>query len=83
MRRPPCSNKGNFREAHTRSIEMPDMSGPVLEKVCQYLHYQHRRHHAARMGAPSPATASDPVDAFTIPPHLCKDTLVAACYLDL
>jgi transcription elongation factor B subunit 1 len=63
--------EGNFREAEDSVIRFPDISGHVLEKVIQYLHYQVRYNNS---------TARIP--EFKIEPELALELLVASNFLD-
>jgi transcription elongation factor B subunit 1 len=63
--------EGQFREADQGIINFPDISGHVLEKVIQYLHYKVRY---------SESTAKIP--EFKIEPEIALELLVASNYLD-
>lgn len=74
---------GHFLEAHTRIISLPT-SGVALEKLCQYLHYQRRRHFKARLSASGAAVGSENAqETFSVPPELALETFNAAVYLEL
>lgn len=74
---------GHFLEAHTRVVSLPT-SGVALEKLCQYLHYQRRRHFKARLTASGASVPGDSgSETFSVPPELALETFNAAVYLEL
>ena len=63
--------EGHFREAQSLVVRLPDISGYVLERVIQYLHYKSQYSHA-----------SSRIPEFSIEPEVALELLVAAKYLD-
>lgn len=84
----------SFKESHTRIIHLPEISGNVLEKICQYFYYIPRyrqgvrqsNHHSTHQNKPS-NTILIPMSCFTenfdIPQQLSLELFLAAKYLDL
>jgi len=62
--------KGNFRESEDSVIRFPEISGRVLEKVIQYLHYKEQNSHSKNR-----------IAEFPIEPEIALELLVAANYL--
>jgi hypothetical protein len=63
--------EGDFREAHNRVIELPDIAGYILEKVVQYLHYKTQH-----------SNSESRIPEFVIEPELALELLIASKYLD-
>jgi transcription elongation factor B subunit 1 len=63
--------EGNFRESEDNVIRFPDIHGPILEKVIQYLYYKER--HRRSTGK---------IPEFEIEPEIALELLVASNYLD-
>lgn len=59
-----------FKESEKGRIQLPDIDGIVLDKVCEYLCYNYKNQNQV-----------DPPD-FEIPPEMALELLVAADYLD-
>ncbi|KAJ2448029.1 hypothetical protein EV183_005629 [Coemansia sp. RSA 2336] len=62
-----------FSEALSSQIQLPEIRGKVLEKVCQYLIYKHRY---------ADEGASDRVPDFDFDVEMSLELLMAADYLD-
>lgn len=52
-------------------IELPDISGAVLERVCAYWHYKVKH-----------AGSKVPIPEFHLPPEMALQVLIAADYLE-
>ncbi|EPX71353.1 elongin C [Schizosaccharomyces octosporus yFS286] len=63
-------NEGVFAEAQNNECTFPDIRGSLLEKVCEYLHYNYRYKN------------QQDVPKFDIPPEMVLELLVTAEYLD-
>jgi len=63
--------EGNFRESEDNLIRFPDISGPILEKIVQYMYYKIRNE--KKIG---------PISEFPIEPEIALELLVAANYLN-
>ena len=63
--------EGSFREAQDNVIRLPDISGYILEKVVQYLHYKAQY-----------SNSESRIPEFAIEPELALELLIAAKYLD-
>jgi len=61
----------NFAEARSARCVFNDISGVVLEKVCEYLYYN-EKYRVAR-----------DVPDMDIPPELCLELLIASDYLNV
>jgi hypothetical protein len=72
---------GDFRESRTRTIALP-YKGPVLEILCQYLHY-HNKHRNASQVPGGRGTSEQMPSMPSIPEELLKDVLMASAYLDI
>ncbi|KAK9480793.1 BTB/POZ protein [Lipomyces japonicus] len=61
-----------FAEARENRVVLPNISGILLEKVCEYLYYNLKN-------------ASNPgvIPEFDVPPELALELLVASDYLDV
>eukprot|EP00560_Eucampia_antarctica_P002409 CAMPEP_0197833450 /NCGR_PEP_ID=MMETSP1437-20131217/19081_1 /TAXON_ID=49252 ORGANISM="Eucampia antarctica, Strain CCMP1452" /NCGR_SAMPLE_ID=MMETSP1437 /ASSEMBLY_ACC=CAM_ASM_001096 /LENGTH=108 /DNA_ID=CAMNT_0043437521 /DNA_START=136 /DNA_END=462 /DNA_ORIENTATION=+ len=62
--------EGQFRESEDNVIRFPDISGIVLEKVVQYLHYKVKH-----------SKSSGRLPEFPIQPEIALELCVAANYL--
>lgn len=60
-----------FRETTQNRVDLPTINGVVLEKVCEYLHYNQKY------------SESKDISDMDIPPELCLELLIAADYLDV
>ncbi|KAK5130333.1 elongin C [Cryomyces antarcticus] len=60
----------NFSEAQTNTCKFENISGVVLEKVCEYLYYHEK------------FRDQKDVPDMDIPPELCLELLMAADYLN-
>ena len=63
--------EGDFREAQDNVIRFPDIQGPILEKVIQYLYYKEKNKHS-----------TGKIPEFKIEPELALELLVASNYLN-
>jgi len=63
--------EGNFRESEDNVIRFPDIAGPVLERVIQYLYYKDK--HTRTLGR---------LPEFKIEPEAALELLVTANYLE-
>eukprot|EP00891_Asterochloris_glomerata_P008133 jgi/Astpho2/8133/Aster-03069 len=66
------SSSGSFTETELGEVKFPDISTPVLEKVCQYFHYKLQYQNAVTKSIPE----------FKFPPEMALELLRAANYLD-
>ena len=69
--RPHCSSPGTFTETELGEIRFPEITAPILEKVCQYFYYKLQY-----------TDSRDSVPEFKVPPELALDLLMASNYLD-
>jgi len=60
-------------ETERGEIRFPEISGEILEKVCQYMYYKRRHQFEPQRNVPP----------FDIPQHLALQLLMAANYLDV
>ncbi|CAB52743.1 elongin C Elc1 [Schizosaccharomyces pombe] len=63
-------NEGIFSEAQKNECTFPDIRATLLEKVCEYLHYNYR--YKNQLDIPK----------FDIPPEMVLELLVTAEYLE-
>lgn len=63
--------EGSFKEAQDNIIQLPAISGYILEKVVQYLHYKCQH-----------SNSESRIPEFPIEPELALELLIAAKYLD-
>mmetsp|Transcript_1253 Transcript_1253/g.1655 ORF Transcript_1253/g.1655 Transcript_1253/m.1655 type:complete len:106 (-) Transcript_1253:1569-1886(-) len=63
--------EGSFKEAQEGVIRLPDISGYILEKVVQYLHYKAQH-----------SNSESRIPEFVIEPELALELLIAAKFLD-
>eukprot|EP00899_Mesostigma_viride_P012262 jgi/Mesvir1/21036/Mv08084-RA.1 len=67
------SSQGNFTETELGEIKFPDISAPILEKVCQYFYYKLRY---------TNSVLEVDLPEFVIEPHIALELLMAANFLD-
>ncbi|CAB4256625.1 similar to Saccharomyces cerevisiae YPL046C ELC1 Elongin C, conserved among eukaryotes [Maudiozyma barnettii] len=72
---------GNFADSKD-SIELPSMSGPVIEKVIEYMNFKGKLLREGREGDNTEVTA-EKFENFNIPTELSLDVLLAADYLNI
>mmetsp|Transcript_39768 Transcript_39768/g.55224 ORF Transcript_39768/g.55224 Transcript_39768/m.55224 type:complete len:101 (-) Transcript_39768:168-470(-) len=65
------SSQGQFTETELREIKFPEITTPILEKVCQYFYYKLRY-----------TNCPDVIPDFQIEPEVALELLMAANYLD-
>ena len=65
------TSAGGFSELESNKIKFPEISGPILEKVCQYFYYKLR--YTNHQGT---------LPEFKIEPENALELLMAANYLD-
>lgn len=63
--------EGNFRESEDNVIRFPEIHGPILEKVIQYLYYKERN-----------MNSKGKIPVFDIEPEIALELLVASNYLE-
>eukprot|EP00561_Arcocellulus_cornucervis_P000760 CAMPEP_0185813652 /NCGR_PEP_ID=MMETSP1322-20130828/12057_1 /TAXON_ID=265543 /ORGANISM="Minutocellus polymorphus, Strain RCC2270" /LENGTH=101 /DNA_ID=CAMNT_0028510333 /DNA_START=71 /DNA_END=376 /DNA_ORIENTATION=- len=61
----------SMREAEENVVRLPDISGPILEKVVQYMYYKHES-----------SSSTGRLPEFPIEPEIALELLVAANYLN-
>ncbi|KAK2077052.1 hypothetical protein QBZ16_005280 [Prototheca wickerhamii] len=66
-------SQGGFLESETKQITFPGISGPVLERLCQYCYYKLKYMH----------TPSTSIPEFKVDREMALDLLMAANYLDM
>ncbi|SMN21865.1 similar to Saccharomyces cerevisiae YPL046C ELC1 Elongin C, conserved among eukaryotes [Maudiozyma saulgeensis] len=64
------------------SIELPSISGPVIEKVIEYMNFKGKLLREGREGEDTEETA-EKFENFNIPTELSLDVLLAADYLNI
>ena len=64
-----CS--GGFSERSSNKITFPEISGKILEKVCQYFYYKLQY-----------TDSREAIPEFKVPPELALELLMASNYLD-
>ena len=64
-------SSGGFSERMDNKITFPEISGKILEKVCQYFYYKLQY-----------TDSRDSVPEFKVPPELALELLMASNYLD-
>eukprot|EP00271_Cylindrocystis_brebissonii_P014136 TRINITY_DN35386_c0_g1_i1.p1 TRINITY_DN35386_c0_g1~~TRINITY_DN35386_c0_g1_i1.p1 ORF type:complete len:136 (-),score=31.23 TRINITY_DN35386_c0_g1_i1:443-850(-) len=67
------SSAGGFQEADTGEVRFPEITAPILEKLCQYFYYKLRYS--------QPANQKN-IPEFKIEPEIALELLMAANYLD-
>ena len=65
------TSAGGFSELESNKIKFPEISGPILEKVCQYFYYKLRH-----------TNSPGPLPEFKIEPEQALELLMAANFLD-
>ena len=63
---------GSFRETETKQVHLQEISGAVLEKVCQYFYYKLKYAN----------TSSKNIPEFKVPPEMALELLMASNFLD-
>jgi len=63
--------EGNYRESENNVVRFPDISGPVLEKVIQYLYYLDKN-----------KQLSGRLPEFHIEPEIALELLMASNFLN-
>ncbi|EIE21569.1 POZ domain-containing protein [Coccomyxa subellipsoidea C-169] len=66
------SSEGNFTETELGEISFPEISSPILEKICEYFYYKLRYQNES----------SNSIPEFQLPPEIALELLKAANYLD-
>ncbi|CAL5229677.1 g13045 [Coccomyxa viridis] len=66
------SSEGNFTETELGEINFPEISAPILEKICEYFYYRLRHMNES----------SKTIPEFCIPPEMALELLKASNYLD-
>jgi transcription elongation factor B subunit 1 len=66
------TSAGGFSELESNKIKFPEISGPILEKVCQYFYYKLRH-----------TNSKEALPQFPLPPEIALELLMAANYLDV
>lgn len=67
------SSTGSFTETDTGEVKFPEITAPILEKLCQFFHYKLRYS--------NPANQKN-IPEFKIEPEIALELLMAANYLD-
>eukprot|EP00850_Spirogloea_muscicola_P003910 SM000016S01898 [mRNA] locus=s16:391126:391877:- [translate_table: standard] len=67
------SSSGGFQETSSGEVRFPDISTPVLEKVCEYFYYKLRYSDPANQKS---------MPEFKMDPEIVLEVLMAANYLD-
>lgn len=65
------SSKGTFTETELGEIRFPEITAPILEKVCQYFYYKLRY-----------TNSTHDIPPFDIAPEFALELLMASNYLD-
>ncbi|CAI7903197.1 unnamed protein product [Closterium sp. NIES-54] len=68
-----CTQLGGFQESDSGEVRFPEISTPILEKLCQYFYYKLRYS--------NPANQKN-IPEFKIEPEIALELLMAANYLD-
>lgn len=66
------SSSGSFTETELGEVRFPEISTPVLEKVCQYFYFKLRHQNSVTKDIPE----------FKMPPEMALELLRASNYLD-
>lgn len=66
------SSQGSFTETELGEVKFPEISTPILEKVCQYFYYKLRYQNATTKNIPE----------FKVQPEIALELLMAANFLD-
>lgn len=67
------NSTGGFQETESSEVSFPEISTPILEKLCQYFYY--RLHYSKPENQKS-------IPEFKIEPEIALELLMAANYLD-
>lgn len=65
-------SKGGFQETEAGEVRFPEISTPILEKICQYFYYKLRWRN----------TPSRDIPDFKVPPEIALELLMSSNYLD-
>ena len=65
------TSSGGFSERSSNKITFPEISGKILEKVCQYFYYKLQY-----------TDSREAIPEFKVPPELALELLMASNYLD-
>ena len=65
------TSSGGFSERSSNKITFPEISGKILEKVCQYFYYELQY-----------TDSREAIPEFKVPPELALELLMASNYLD-
>ena len=65
------TSSGGFSERSSDKITFPEISGKILEKVCQYFYYKLQY-----------TDSREAIPEFKVPPELALELLMASNYLD-
>lgn len=66
------TSAGGFSELESNKIKFPEITGVILEKVCQYFYYKLRH-----------TNSKEALPQFPLPPEMALELLMAANYLDV
>ncbi|KAI8475049.1 MAG: BTB/POZ protein [Monoraphidium minutum] len=66
------SSQGSFTETELGTINFPEISTPILERICQYFYYKLRYQNATTRNIPE----------FKVAPEVALELLMAANFLD-
>lgn len=66
------SSQGSFTETELGEVKFPEISTPILEKVCQYFYYKLRYQNSTTKNIPE----------FKVQPEIALELLMAANFLD-
>lgn len=67
------SSQGSFTETELGEVRFPEISTPILERVCQYCYHKLRWANAPSKDIPE----------FKVAPEIALELLMAANYLDM
>jgi len=66
------SSQGSFTETELGEVRFPEISTPILEKVCEYFYYKLRYQNSTVRNIPE----------FKVQPQIALELLMAANFLD-
>ena len=66
------TSSGGFSELESNKIRFPEITGNILEKVCQYFYYKLRH-----------TNSKEALPQFPLPPEMALELLMAANFLDV
>mmetsp|Transcript_34197 Transcript_34197/g.61670 ORF Transcript_34197/g.61670 Transcript_34197/m.61670 type:complete len:101 (-) Transcript_34197:775-1077(-) len=66
------SSQGSFTETELGEVKFPEISTPILEKVCQYFYYKLKYQNSTTKSIPD----------FVVAPETALELLVAASFLE-